>query len=364
VINIAPWNYPVVISLLPLAGAIAAGCTCVLKPSEHNPTVAALLTELIAKYLDPDAYTVINGAAPETTRLLELKWDHIFFTGGNRVGRIIAAAAAKYVTPITLELGGKSPVFIDAGDVDLEIAARRVLWGKIQNAGQVCVAPDYILVPRTQQEPLIAAFKKAYDSFWPYPKGPLDEKSELANVNITPTNQARIQKLIAGTKGTIVMGGKSEGKRIAPAIIKDVKEDDLLMEDEIFGPVLPIVPVDDVDDAIRVIRDHSTPLVIYVFTENDVTRNLFIQKTRSGQITFNDTFQQLAVHEIPFGGCGESGYGSYFGKYTFDTFTHFRGSINVPFTAEPFMALRYPPYTEEAYNSALTAGSRAQIPDA
>jgi aldehyde dehydrogenase (NAD+) len=228
---------------------------------------------------------------------------------------------------------------------------------------KVCVAPDYVLVPRHQQEALIAAFQKAYDSFWPHQKGPLDDKSELANV-IHSKSQARLQKLIADTKGTIVVGGKSEGKRIAPTIVKDVRIDDVLMEDEIFGPILPIVPVDDVNAALSVIRSLPTPLVVYIFTENETTKDLFLQKTRSGQLILNDTFQQVGIHEMPFGGCGESGYGSYLGKYSFDTFTNLRGSINVPIRAEPFMALRYPPYSEEAYHSALTAGSKAEIPDA
>jgi len=245
----------------------------------------------------------------------------------------------------------------------LEIAAKRVLWGKIQNAGQVCVAPDYVLVPRNQQDALVAAIRKAYDSFWPHPRGPLDAKSELANI-IHSGSQARLQKLIADTRGTIVMGGKSEGKRIEPTIVKHVKVDDVLMEGEIFGPILAILPVDDVNEAIRIIRGRPTPLAIYIFTENNATTDLFIKKTRSGQLILNDTFQQVGVYEMPFGGCGESGYGSYLGKYSFDTFTHLRGSINVPLPAEPFLTLRYPPYTEEAYNSALTAGSRAQIPAA
>ncbi|KZP20523.1 aldehyde dehydrogenase [Athelia psychrophila] len=332
VINIVPWNYPVILALWPLVGAIAAGCTCVVKPSELSPTVSTLLADLFPKYLDTDAYAIVNGAVPETERLLEFKWDHIFFTGSARVGRIIAVAAAKQLTPVTLELGGKSPVFIDANNTDLEIAARRVLWGKIQNAGQA-----------NKQDALVAAFEKAYDAFWPHSKSSLDENSELGHI----ISAAR---------------GQSEGRRIALTIVKDVRPDDILMREEIFGPIMSIVPVDDVNEAIHVIRSLPSPLVIYLFSESAETKNLFLQRTRSGSLILNDTFSQLSVTEMPFGGCGDSGYGQYFGKYSFDTFTHLRSSSNVPLETDSFLKIRYPPYTEQAYE-ALTPGFRLKIPD-
>ncbi|KAF7975581.1 hypothetical protein HWV62_9291 [Athelia sp. TMB] len=248
-------------------------CTCVVKPSELSPTVASLLADLLPKYLDTDAYAIVNGAVPETERLLSLKWDHILFTGSTRTGRIVATIAAKQLTPVTLELGGKSPVFIDTNNTDIEAAARRVLWGRSQNAGQLCVSPDYVLVPRDGQDALVAAFQKAYDAFWPHPKGNLDEKSEMGHI-ITPESQARILKLISGTNGTIVKGGESSGRRIALTIVRDVKVDDVLMASEIFGPIIPIVPVDDVHEAIRIIRGRPTPLVIYLFTESAETKSL------------------------------------------------------------------------------------------
>ncbi|KAJ7882834.1 Aldehyde/histidinol dehydrogenase [Mycena leptocephala] len=362
VLIIGPWNYPYVTTMLPLIGAIAAGCTCIVKPSEFNPACAQLLADLFPRYLDSKAYQIVNGATAETTALLELKWDHIFFTGSGRVGRIVAAAAAKNVTPITLELGSKSPVFIDAGDTDIELAAKRILWGKQQNAGQICVAPDYILVPRAHQNAAIEAFKKAYRTFWPHPKGALDPLSEMGAI-LNPHHHTRLMELLRRTQGNIVHGGNTEGtKRIEPTLVADVGLDDSLMEDELFGPIIPIVPVDDIHEAIQIIRGRPIPLVIYVFTDNEETKNKFLKSTRSGTLVLNDTFMQLSVHEMPFGGQGESGYGSYLGKFSFDTFVNRRSYINVPAAVEPFLQYRYPPYTEEAFQ-ALSAPANIKIPD-
>ncbi|KAJ7909225.1 Aldehyde/histidinol dehydrogenase [Mycena leptocephala] len=362
VLIIGPWNYPYGTMILPLIGAIAAGCTCIVKPSEFNPTVAQLLADLFPKYLDQAAYRIVNGAAAETTALLELRWDHIFFTGSGRVGRIIAAAAAKNVTPLTLELGGKSPVFIDTGNTDIELAAKRILWGKQQNCGQLCVAPDYILVPRAHQDAAVEAFKKAYRTFWPHPKGALDPLSEMGAI-LNIQHHARLTELLRRTKGNVVHGGSSEGtRRIDPTLVADVGLDDVLMEDEIFGPIIPIVPVDDVNEAIEIIRGRPSPLVIYVFTDSEETKNKFLESTSSGTLVLNDTFTQLGVYEMPFGGQGESGYGSYMGKSSFNTFVHRRSYINVPPAAEPFLQLRYPPYTEEALQ-ALSAPAFVKIPD-
>ncbi|KAJ7460714.1 Aldehyde/histidinol dehydrogenase [Mycena latifolia] len=352
VLIIGPWNYPYVTTMLPLVGAMAAGCTCVVKPSEFSPACAQLLAELFPKYLDPAAYHIMNGAVPETTTLLELS---------GRVGRIIAAAAVKNVTPITLELSGKSPVFIDAGNTDIELAAKRILWGKQQNAGQICVAPDYILVPRAHQDAAVDALKKAYHALWPHPKGALDPLSEMGAI-LNPHHHARLLGLLSRTRGK-VHGGNAEGtKRIEPTVVTDVGLDDPLMEDEIFGPIIPIVPVDDVHAAIQIIRGRPVPLVIYVFTDSEDTKNNFLESTNSGTLVLNDTFVQLGVHEMPFGGQGESGYGSYLGKFSFDTFVNRRSYINVPPAAEPFLQYRYPPYTEEAFQ-ALSAPANIKIPD-
>ncbi|KAJ7733163.1 Aldehyde/histidinol dehydrogenase [Mycena metata] len=362
VLIIGPWNYPYVTIMLPLIGAIAAGCTCIVKPSEFNPSCAQLLAELFPKYLDQTAYRIVNGAGAEATALLNLKWDHIFFTGSKAVGGIVAAAAVKNVTPVTLELGSKSPVFIDAENTDLELAAKRILWGKQQNAGQICVAPDYILVPRGHQDATVEAFKKAYQSLWPHPQGALDPLSEMGAI-LNSTHHARLMKLLGRTKGTLVHGGNTEGtRRIEPALVANVTLDDALMESEIFGPIIPIVPVEDVQEAMKIIRERPVPLVIYVFTNSDHTKDKFLASTKSGTLVLNDTFVQLGVHEMPFGGQGDSGYGSYLGKFSFDTFVHRRSYINVPPAAEPFMQHRYPPYTEEAFE-AIAAPANIKIPD-
>ncbi|KAJ7621736.1 Aldehyde/histidinol dehydrogenase [Mycena polygramma] len=344
-----PWNYPYVTTMLPLIGAIAAGCTCIVKPSEFVPSCAQLLADLFPKYLDSSAYRIVNGSVPETTALLELKWNHIFFTGSRPVGRIIADAAVKNVTPA--HFGAWQ-----------QIAAKRTLWGRQQNAGQLCVSPDYILVPRAYQDAAVEAFKKAYHTLWPHPKGALDPLSEMAAI-LNPHHHARIMELLGRTQGNIVHGGNTEGtRRIEPAIVSDVALNDALMEDEIFGPIVPIVPVDDMQGAIQIIRARPVPLVIYVFTDSEATKNEFLESTSSGTLVLNDTYVQLGVHEMPFGGQGESGYGSYLGKFSFDTFVHRRSYINVPPAAEPFLRHRYPPYTEEAFQ-ALSASANIKIPD-
>ncbi|KAJ7032244.1 Aldehyde/histidinol dehydrogenase [Mycena alexandri] len=362
VLIIGPWNYPYATTMLPLIGAIAAGCTCIVKPSEFSSNCAQLLAELFPKYLDQTAYRIVNGATAETTALLDLKWDHIFFTGSEAVGQIVAAGVVRNVTPLTLELGSKSPVFVDAGKTDLELAAKRILWGKQQNAGQICVAPDYILVPRTHQDALIKVFKKAYHSLWPHPKGAVDRLSEMGAI-LNSAHHKRIRKLLDRTQGTLVHGGNTEGtKRIEPALVANVGVDDALMESENFGPIIPLVPVDDVHEAIKIIRGHRVPLVIYVFTDSEETKDKFLTSTRSGTLVLNDTFVQLSVHEMPFGGQGDSGYGSYLHKFSFDTFVHRRSFINVPPTAEPLLQNRYPPYTEAAFE-ALSAPANIKIPD-
>ncbi|KAF9235408.1 aldehyde dehydrogenase [Melanogaster broomeanus] len=336
VLIISPWNYPVILTFQPLIGAIAAGCCAVVKPSEAVPHFSQLIAELLPKYLDPSAYRIVNGAVPEGAQLLDLQWDHIFYTGNGRVARIVAAAAVKHLTPLSLELGGKSPVIVDAA-YDMDLAAKRILWGKCNNAGQICVAPDYILVPRTKQDELVRGFEKAYKAF--FPDGAL------------------------GDKVTGVMEGRKDAarKRIEPTVVKDVKDSDSLMEEEIFGPVLAIIPVDDLEEAIAFINARPHPLVLYVFTEDPVAKEKIINETQSGGIVFNDTFQHLAVGELPFSGIGESGYGYQFMKYTYDTFTHLRSSIDMPKEAEPFLQMRYPPHGAEAAQ-ALAGAAYLPIP--
>ncbi|KAI0030907.1 aldehyde dehydrogenase [Vararia minispora EC-137] len=358
VLIITPWNYPYVIGLGPLVGAIAAGCTAALKPSEALPTVCEMFAELFPRYLDTRAYAIVKGAVRETTCLLEHRWDHIFYTGSTRVGRIVAAAAARFVTPLTLELGGKCPVVV-ADDTDIAVAARRILYGKQANAGQVCVSPDYVLVPRARQDELLDAFAKVAAEFWP--DGSL-ASPDLANV-INAAARDRLTGLLAKTRGKVALGGEVEGdRRLAVTIVRDVPEDDILMEDEIFGPVLAVVPVDDVEHALRLIRAKPTPLAIYVYTESDALKQRFLETTESGTLVLNDTYQQLAVQEMPFGGKGDSGYGAWFGKDSFDIFVQRRSYVNVPIAADPHLAVRYPPYTQEKLDILAGFGLRMPLP--
>ncbi|KAG2065876.1 aldehyde dehydrogenase [Suillus decipiens] len=355
---ISPWNYPMILTFQPLIGAIAAGCTAVLKPSELAPTFSQLLEEIVPKYLDPNTYRVVNGAVPETSKLLELQWDHIFYTGNGRVARIVASAAAKHLTPLTLELGGKSPVIIDSA-YDIDLAAKRILWGKCNNAGQICVAPDYILVQRDKQDDLVKAFRKHYNAF--FPEGALD--SPLFGSIVSDLHHKRLTSLLSRTKGEVVLQGRADAarKRLELTIVKDVAEGDSLLEEEIFGPILPIVPVDSLDEAVNFVNARSHPLVLYAFSDNEGVKQRLVSETQSGGIVFNDTFQQLAVHELPFAGVGESGYGNQVMKHTYDTFTQLRSSIDMPKEAEPHLAIRYPPHSEEAVK-ALTTGVYAPIP--
>ncbi|KIJ62365.1 hypothetical protein HYDPIDRAFT_114444 [Hydnomerulius pinastri MD-312] len=365
VVIISPWNYPWIITFGPLIGAIAAGCTVLIKPSEHSPACAKLMQDLVSEYLDPRAFRVVQGAVDETAHILSLKWDHIFFTGSTRVGRIVAEAAGKNLTPVTLELGGQCPVFVDGKNTNLSLAAKRILWGKQQNAGQVCVAPNHVFVEKEFEGKLVSAFGEAAKSFWP--DGALDAKSNLARI-VNKGHFKHLQSLLARTKG-LIKGGKTEGLRMEPTFVHNlnVPTDDVLMTSEIFGPILPIISVNSVDEAIENIRSGPTPLVLYVFTEDQEVKNKFIQQTQSGQLIFQETFGQLAVPEIPFGGQGDSGYGAYLGKYSFDTFTHLRGSIDVPLIPEvdAAMALKYPPYNpgSEAfakYNANLPIPDKSQ----
>jgi len=269
-------------------------------------------------------------------------------------------AAAKHLTPVTLELGGKCPVIIDpaAGPDDIKLAARRVLWGKVSNAGQICLTPDYVLIQREQQEEFVKALKEYIDAF--FPDGPL--KSSSYGRIVTTSHHSRLVALLRRSEGTIAFGGQVDDDRgFAPTVVRDVKGDDSLMEEEIFGPILPLVPVDNIDEAIAFVNARPHPLAMYVFTENPALKQRFVDTTMSGGLVFNDTFIQASVNELPFGGVGESGHGMQVMRYTFDDFTHLRGSIDVPKQFEEFFEARYPPYTEDKFNI-MTAPVRLPIP--
>ncbi|TFY68960.1 hypothetical protein EVJ58_g700 [Rhodofomes roseus] len=346
VLLISPFNYPLYLLLCPLAGAIASGNAVLMKPSELSPAMAALLTELVPRYLDPELYQIVNGGIPETTKILELPFDHILYTGGGRVARVVLAAAARHLTPVTLELGGKSPCVIDP-KCDVKTAAKRIMWGKLVNAGQLCLSPDYVLVPEWFQETFVEALKDAY-----YELHPIDPKvSGQVTRMVNESHAARVKALIDNTKGTIVFGGEvdMETKYAAPTLIKDVRGDDSLMSEELFAPFLPVVPVKDVDEAIEFINERDHPLNIYVFTNNSAFKEKVFSNTRSGTAAANDTILHVMAYGMPFGGVGGSGTGCTTGKYIFDTFTHKRCTTDSPGWLDPaLMAARYTPYNKSA----------------
>ncbi|CCO26993.1 hypothetical protein RSOLAG1IB_02585 [Rhizoctonia solani AG-1 IB] len=351
VLIIGPSNYPCILTLQPLVGAIASGCCAVIKPSELTPTYANLLAELLPQYLDSSCYRVVNGSVPETTALLELKWDHIFYTGSAVVAKVIAAAAAKHLTPCSLELGGKCAAVIDphvpADDAEHVLrAAKRILWGKTQHAGQVCVSTDYVLVKEDMVDDVVEAFRTALKQF--YPNGALAKDATYSSI-LNRVHLARHEKLLADTKGKIVIGGQVDETRLKlePTVVVLEDRQDVLMQTEIFGPILPIVPVRDMDDAIEFVNDMPEALALYVFSGDQALKSRFINETLSGSIVFNDTYQQLGVTNLPFGCVGASGYGYQGGKFTYDGFTHLRSSIDVPKEAEPHISIRYPPYNEQ-----------------
>ncbi|KAI0353649.1 aldehyde dehydrogenase [Trametes cingulata] len=348
VVLIAPFNYPLFLLLVPLISAIAGGNAAVLKPPEHTPAFSALLGELVPKYLDPELYHVINGAIPETTKMLELQWDHIMYIGNAHVGRVIAEAAAKHLTPLTLELGGKNPVVVDP-KVDMKMAARRVLWGRVSNAGQICLAPEYVLIPEEAQEAFVAACREVNQSF--FPEGA--KNSESFGRIVTEAHAARIKRLIDGTKGTIEFGGEVDvaERYVAPTLVSNVRADDSLME--IFGPVLAVVPVKDVHEAIAFINSRDYPLGIYIFSHDKKFQKTVTEHTQSGSVMINDTLIAVGAPGLPVGGKGAGGYGYYTGKFGFDQFVHMRISlISPPWFDTVAFWFRFPPYTSEGAKKA------------
>jgi aldehyde dehydrogenase (NAD+) len=337
VLIIAPWNYPLQLSLGPLVPALAAGNCAVVKPSEVAPHTSEVIGRWLPKYLEPDAVAVVQGAVPETTALLEERFDHIFYTGNGTVGRVVMTAAAKHLTPVTLELGGKSPTIVDAS-ADLEVAARRIVWGKYFNAGQTCVAPDYVLVDRRVEERLLAALVKTLKDFFGDDPKKSRDYSRIVNVR----HHRRLVGLLGD--GQLVVGGQHDeaDRYIAPTILKGVKATAPSMTDEIFGPILPVIAVGSTAEAIEFVNARPKPLALYIFTGDKAVADEVLGRTSSGGACVNDVVLHLAIPELPFGGVGESGMGAYHGKAGFETFSHRKAVLAK--VAAMDMALRYPPF--------------------
>lgn len=339
---IAPWNYPIQLLLAPLVGAIGAGNAAIVKPSELAPNTSKVLADLIPKYLDNDAIRIVEGGVPETTELLEQRFDHIFYTGNGKVARIVMAAAAKNLTPVTLELGGKSPVYVDDSQ-DLKSVAARLAWGKFVNAGQTCVAPDYVLATRAVARDLALHVAHAVEKM--YGVDP-SESAEYGRI-INDRQFERLQAYLSPENGETIVGGDydRDTRYLAPTVLLDTPRDAPIMREEIFGPVLPIIEVDGPADAIAYINNGDKPLALYVFTDHKDVRQAFLRDTSSGAITFGLPVAHLAIPELPFGGVGESGMGSYHGKRSIEVFSHEKSVVSKPLIPDT-MALVYPPFEE------------------
>jgi aldehyde dehydrogenase (NAD+) len=336
---IAPWNYPVQLLLVPMAAAIAAGNTVVGKPSELAPHTSAVIARLVAKYLDNDAIAIVEGGPDETTALLDQRWDHIFYTGNGRVGRIVMAAAAKNLTPVTLELGGKSPTIVDRS-ADLTVAARRIAWGKFLNAGQTCVAPDHVLVHEAVHDEFLDKLGQAVLGF--YGSDPRHSPDYARIVN--DRHFTRLSGLLdAGGYDAVAIGGERDAsdRFIAPTVLTGVHDEAGLMQEEIFGPLLPVISIANVDQAIDHVNRGDKPLALYAFGDAAITRHV-VDSTTSGGVCVNGTLLHLLVPGLPFGGVGESGIGAYHGRWGFDTFSHKKSVFDRPTRPDP--AVAYPPY--------------------
>ncbi|KAF2634249.1 aldehyde dehydrogenase [Massarina eburnea CBS 473.64] len=339
---IGAFNFPIQLSLGPLIGAISAGCTAVLKPSEASPHAAAVMQKIVAESLDPSCYTVLQGAVPETSALLDQKWDKIFYTGSANVGTIIAKKAAETLTPVTLELGGRNPAIITK-HADPRLAARRLLWAKTLNAGQVCVSQNFTLIDKEMVDPFLREMKICLSEF--YPEGARKSPDYARIVNARQFQ--RVKKMLDETSGNIVLGGTMDEADlfIEPTVVQVTDLNDSLIKDESFGPLLPIIAVDDLDEAIKIANQvHDTPLGLYPFG-NKAEVDKVIAQTRSGGVSINDGYFHASIPTLAFGGVGTSGSGAYRGKASFEVFSHRRSVTSTPAWIESMLDARYPPYT-------------------
>lgn len=320
VLIIAPWNYPYQLALVPLIGAIAAGNTVILKPSELTPNTSKITKEIIELVFDKNLVAVVEGGVEVSTELLAERWDYIFFTGSVQVGKIVAKAAAAFLTPVTLELGGKNPCIIDE-TANIKLAAKRIVWGKFINGGQTCIAPDYLLIHKSVKDNFVSCFKSEIEIA--YGKNPEDSKDYPRIVN--KRNFDRLASMLENE--TFLVGGKTnrEDNYIAPSLIDEPSLDSEVMKGEIFGPISPVISYETEKDLENIIHKYEKPLALYVFSENKKFANKMITKYSFGGGTINDTTVHFANHHLPFGGVGESGIGSYHGKQTFDLFSHKKG---------------------------------------
>jgi len=340
VLVIGPWNYPFFLCMSPVVAAIAAGNAVVVKPSELAPATSALMARLVPLYLDNEAVRVVEGAADVTQDLMSQGFDHALFTGGTEIGRKIMAAAAPTLTPVTLELGGKSPVLV-LPDADLDVTARRIAWTKLLNSGQTCIAPDYILADRSIAKELTDTIVATIAKF----------RADQTNPSLRIVNERQFDRLVSilsATEGTVVTGGGSDRATLSiePTVVVDPGPDDSVMADEIFGPILPIITVGSTDEAVAFVNARPKPLALYVFTSSQQKGRDLVDRMPSGGAVINHIAMHCLVPQLPFGGVGASGMGAYHGQWGFEALSHRRAVLSKP--AKPDPGLLYPPYTDRA----------------
>ncbi|KAI1280819.1 Aldehyde dehydrogenase family 3 member B1 [Halotydeus destructor] len=345
VLVIGAWNYPLMLSLGPMVSAIAAGNAVLVKPSDLAPHSSKILADLLPQYLDKDCYHVVEGGPAETQSLLSENFDYIFYTGSPRVGKIVYQAAAQNLTPVTLELGGKSPVYLDDSVTKLEVALRRILWGKFMNSGQTCIAPDFLMCNKDLVPRIVELAPKVIAQFYGDDAKTSPDYARIINAN----HFNRLKGLLDTTSGRIVIGGKTDAaeKYISPTVVLDVKPDDPLMSEELFGPILPIMTVSSAQEAVDFVNSREKPLALYVFSNNSAVFKKFRDETSSGACVRNDTVLHISVNSLPFGGVGNSGMGKYMGKTSFDTFSHGKAVLDKDYkpVTEMIASNRYPPYS-------------------
>eukprot|EP00440_Ansanella_granifera_P041939 gb/GFBE01045465.1/.p1 GENE.gb/GFBE01045465.1/~~gb/GFBE01045465.1/.p1 ORF type:complete len:470 (+),score=109.72 gb/GFBE01045465.1/:1-1410(+) len=359
VLIISPWNYPINLSLVPVISALAAGNCVVVKPSEVAPR-CALVVEKILRCLDEDAVQVVQGSIQETTELLSLKFDHIMYTGNGTVGKVVMRAAAEHLTPVTLELGGKSPAIID-DTANLQVVGRRLIWGKFLNCGQTCVAPDYVLVTEKAKEQVIAVLKATIIEFY----GQDPSKSPAFGRIVNERHWERVQDLLHGHEGKVwspESGGPAvrADRYIPPTLIVDPSPESKVMQEEIFGPVLPILTVKRIEDAIDFVNARDKPLALYMFSSSKRTVDSVLANTTSGGCCVNDCIYQIANPNLPFGGVGASGMGASHGRAGFEEFSHRRSVTWRPTWVDP--SLRYPAYSEKKTSFLMTLLMGPRLP--
>ncbi|MCW2652566.1 MAG: aldehyde dehydrogenase [Mycobacterium sp.] len=344
VLIIGAWNYPFYLTLGPAVGAIAAGNAVVLKPSEIAPASSRLMAEMVPQYLDTDAIAVVEGDGAVSQELIAQGFDRVLFTGGTEIGRKVYEGAAPHLTPVTLELGGKSPVIV-AADADVDVAAKRIAWIKLLNAGQTCVAPDYVVADAKIRDELVTKIGEAIEKF---------ESDDPGGMRIVNQRQFdRLTGYLASTKGTIALGGDSNASdlRMRPTVVVDPDPDEPLMKDEIFGPILPVISVQSLDEAIRFVNARPKPLSAYLFTGTRAVRERVIKEVPAGGMVVNHLAVQVSTARLPFGGVGSSGMGAYHGRWGFEEFSHRKSVLTKP-TRPDLSSMIYPPYTEKAWKLA------------